>query len=225
MKTTRQTVGLLMLVVAVCGIAQADIIYFSGSISDNDGPDPLAFDARAEWSYSELDQILTITLYNDTSLPAYTLSQFNFNTSDAVEDLELVSDTESILYNADYPAASLGGSSNAGGFGGFDWSLDLGQGNDGIPAGGSTTFNFLVTGDFVTAADFFSHGTSKEPNAAVAIIHFTRGPEDDSTWGIPGNNPNEPPGNVIVVPEPASMTLLGLGVTALLYGKVRRRRM
>lgn len=224
MRKPRWMMGILAAAVLGAGIAQADVIYFSGSISDNDGPDPAAFVARADWTYLELDQILCVTIYNDTTAPnAYTISQFNFNASDAVLGLALIDNPLDPLYNADYPEASSGGSSNAGGFGGFDWSLDLGQGNNGILAGNSSTFYFAVDGDFLTAADFFSHGTDKAPTGGVAIIHFTRGPNDDSVWGIPGSNPNEPPGSIIVIPEPASMTLLGLGIAALMYGRTRRR--
>ena len=221
MSNLRWSLGLIVAVVAVAGVAHADIIYFSGAISDADGPDASAFDARADWTYSELDQILCVTLYNDTAAPyPYTLSQFNFNTSDNVTGLALITDASSPFYNSDYPAASSGGSANGGGFGSFDWSLDLGQGNNGILAGNSTTFYFDVAGDFLTASDFFSHGTTHPSGGGVAIIHFTRGPGGDSAWGIPGS----PPGDITVVPEPATMTLLGLGIAALTCGRARRRR-
>lgn len=221
--------GVLALGLMVASGAHADIIYFSGAISDGNGPDASAFDARVDWTYSELDQILGVTIYNDTVAPdAYTISQFNFNTSNAVTGLVLITDELSPFYNSDYENASSGGSSNAGGFGGFDWSLDLGQGNNGILAGNSTTFYFDVTGDFVTATDFFSHGTTHPSGGGVAIIHFTRGQNplynDDSAWGIPGDPPGDVPPPITVIPEPASMTLLGLGVAAMMYGKTRRRR-
>lgn len=219
MRTLRWTLGLTLVAFLCVGVAHADIIYFSGAISDDDGPDVTVFDARADWVYSELDQILCVTIYNDTLDPAYTISAFNFNTSDAVTGVALITDDQNPFYNADYPNASSGGSSGAGGFGTFDWSLDLGTGNNGILAGNSTTFYFDITGDFVTAADFFSHGTTHPSGGGVAIVHFTRGPGDDSTWGIPGS----PPGDITLVPEPASMTLLGLGVVALAIGRARRR--
>lgn len=220
-KTWRIVLAITM--IAVAGIAQADIVYFSGAISDDDGPDASAFSARAEWTYLELDQVLCVTLYNDTTLPdVYTISVFNFNTSDNVTGLALITDELSPFYNASFPNASSGGSSNAGGFGQFDWSLDLGTGNNGLGWGDSTTFYFDVTGDLLTSADFFSHMTNHPSGGGVAIIHFTRGPNDDSAWGIPGDG-NEPPPPITVVPEPASMTLLGLGMAAIMLGKARRR--
>lgn len=220
-----RSTALALIAAATATVANADIIYFSGALSDSNGPDVSAFNARVEWYYSELDELLTVTIYNDTVLPdAYTISQFNFNTNSNVTGVALVTDKESPLYNDDYPKASSGGSSNAGGFGGFDWSLDLGQGNNGILAGQSTTFYFEVTGNSVTAADFFSHGTTHPSGGGVAIIHFTRGQNDDSAWAIPGEGPSDPPPPITVVPEPASITLLGLGVAAMTIGKVRRRR-
>ncbi len=220
----RRTIGYLGLVAALVlgvGIAQADIITFSGAISDADGPGPEAFDATVDWTYIELDQVLCVTIYNETVAPdAYTISTFNFNTSDAVTDLALITDELSPYYNADYANASSGGSSSAGGFGTFDWSLDLGQGNNGILAGNSTTFYFDVTGDFLSGDDFFSHGTTHPSGGGVAIIHFTRGPDDDSAWGIPGRD-GEPPPPITVVPEPASMTLIGLGLAAMALRRAR----
>jgi hypothetical protein len=223
----RRQLGYLGLVAALVlgvGGAHAAIIQFSGDISDADGPGAEAFDAEVEWEFLELDQVLCVTITNQTTAPnEYTISQFNFNTSDAVTALALITDPLDPLYNSAFPDAASGGSSNAGGFGTFDWSLDLdSSGNDGVLAGDSTTFYFNVTGDSLTEDDFFSHGT-EPPNGsdtAVAIIHFTRGPDDDSTWGIPGRDGEPPP--VVVVPEPASMTLIGLGLAAMVLRRARR---
>jgi hypothetical protein len=217
----------LTAMVMVAGVARADVIPFSGPLSDDDAPASV-FDARVDYTYLNLEQILCVTIFNDTVAPnEYTISRLHFNTSFDVIGLALITDQLSPYYNADFPDASLGGASAQGGFGTFRWSLDLGQGNDGVLAGQSTTFYFDVQGSGLTDDDFFRQsqiipGGSDKP-FGVALIHFTRGPGDDSVWALSGQDGVPlPPGDIFIIPEPASMTLLGLGLAAM---AIRRRRM
>jgi len=207
------TVGTVLVGVAFVPYANADLIDFSGEMSDNDAP--LAyFDATIAYDYDALSGILEITLANLTSNPAaYTISELFLNVSDDVTGLSLVgnggfSGADLIAYDSKHPSRT-----QAGGFGDFDWKLDLGQGNAGLAADTSATFSLDVTGLDVTAAGFFS-GLSWDGGLtpAAGALKFTQGPSDDSVYTTPGDS---------VVPEPASIVLLGIGVVGFLLLRKR----
>ncbi len=206
MASKRAMAVALTLVLVGWGVAaSANTITFSGPVmSDYDAPYTV-FDAVIEYTYSA--GVLTLVLHNDTAAPnAYTLSELCFNVSSDVTGLSILND--GALTNT-----SLSTSTHGGPFGVFDYCFDLGQGNNGITAGNSETVTFNVTGLSVDTDDFFnglSLGVAGGGNQ-IATIHFTRGPEGDSTWVTPGED---------IVPEPSTIVLLGLAVS----GMVMRRR-
>jgi PEP-CTERM motif-containing protein len=225
---TRRTKDLLLCVlvlglVMVSGTSQADTIYFSGEASDDDVPVGV-FDARLEYTFDATLSQLTISLFNETVAPwDYTLSELMFNTTDYVSSMVLdsthIEDGVGTTVGT-FPLATLSGGSGQGGFGAFDWCLDIAQGNDGVLAGYSGHFVISVTPDdgSLNIADFFSHVSLRgETETGVAVLHFARGGEDDedSAWTIPGDTP--------IVPEPASMVLLGMGLIGAAARTYRRR--
>jgi len=192
--------------------AEIGSICFSGELSDNDAPLDY-FHANYEYWYDPDFGIFGLTVNNLTD-PGYTISEVFINVSDDVAGLTLID-------NAGFYYASLISNTRADGFGTFDYELDLGSGNTGLASGNSATFLFSVTSlvgsDQLTLADFFSGlswGGGRTP--AEAAIKFTQGPGDDSVYAIPCQPQ--------VVPEPATNTLLGLGIVGMLMRKLRKAK-
>ena len=192
---------------------ETETITFSGELSDDDAPIEY-FNATYEYSYDPEYCLFTLTVYNETAAPnGYTVSEVFLNVSNNVLGLTLVDD-------GGFSGATLSQNKKADGFGFFDYKLDLGSGNTGLPAGGVATFVFQVNGENccdLTLADFFSGlswGGGRTP--AEAAIKFTQGPCGDSVYAIPGQPQ--------VVPEPATNMLLGLGIAGLIMRRFRKSK-
>lgn len=202
------------LVLVICAMwatpAQADQIYFSSPVMSDYDYSYTYFDAMVDYSYSA--GVLTMIIYNDTVSPfAWTLSQLHFNVSNDVTGLSILNDGP--LTNTSLSTGTLGG-----GMGTFDYGFDLGQGNNGVLAGGNATVTFSVTGSNLDTSDFFN-GLSVAPGGGNgyfrSTIHFTRGPQDDSTWVTPDED--------FIIPEPATLSLLGMGLAGLVVRRLRRK--
>ena len=188
-------VGLLLM----SPVVTADLITFSGALSDDDEPNLAVFSATYEYTFDDTLSVLTLEVANLTS-PAYTLSDVFMNVSGDVTGLTL-------LGNGGFSSATLLANEPADGFGTFDYQLDLvvpPSGNDGLASGSSAIFTFDVTGSNLDIADFFSGGTDKSD--AVASVKFTQGPQGDSVYALPGKG---------VVPEPATWLLMAAGLARL----------
>jgi hypothetical protein len=229
--------------------AQAGTITYSHDISDDDAP-LTDFQAVVNYDFDEGTNTLSLEIFNNTNptytlsqlyfntSDAVTGLQLVQNPAFSNASLYALSETPAANRsngnkkggkgkgngnnNGGNGGNGNGGNGNGGngkgqlngGFGFFDFRLDFDKGNDGLQ-NGSTTFNLTAQGSGLTINDFFSHGSSKGGNSLpyTTSIKFTQGPGDDSVFGagMPGD---------VVVPEPASVTLAGLGISAL---ALRRR--
>lgn len=193
----------LLAVALVATPAYAETIFFSNQLSDQDQPDAGVFDAQVNFSFDSGTGVLTIEILNQTVPPnEYELAELYFNVSGDVTSI-------AILNNGGLTGATLATNSSAGPFGTYEYELDLGSGNSGIAAGTSATLTFQVTGSNLDISDFFSgFGTGGSPDFAntLSVVKWAQGPNDDSVFA----------GNITgVVPEPSTMTLLGLGLAGI----------
>lgn len=76
MKTSYSPILALVLIAITTFSANAEVIQFSGQLSDNDQPNAGAFDAEVIWGFDGGTNVLTMQIFNQTSWPNdYTLSE------------------------------------------------------------------------------------------------------------------------------------------------------
>jgi hypothetical protein len=187
--------------------AQASIIVTLSDASTTAGLSPSLLDAQLAFSLS--GSTLSLTVRNQTAgANAFYINNLFFNATSNVTGLALIDPTTG--WTLDF---AQGGSSKVGSLGTFDVGLTGGVGNSPyeIPAGGSLTFQFNVTGTNLSAANFttdLSNPTGANPGY-LAAANFIRGPGDASSNG--GGNATPTVGT----PEPATLAMLLLGVGGL----------
>jgi hypothetical protein len=206
----------VLALIAACSLAAAipagaDILYFSSEASDDDAPVSV-FRAQVDYGFDSTSGALTLLIQNQTDAPSpYTISSFYFTVSSDVTDL-IIQD------NGGFTGASLTSPDHAGGFGWFDYGLDFGAGNTGLTSGDSVTVELTATGANLGIDDFFARGSwGGGLTDAVAAMHFTRGPGDDSAFTIPASGD-------VHTPEPATLVMMGVGLVMTVAGRKSLRR-
>lgn len=197
------TLTLALIAIATLS-ASAEVIEFSGQLSDNDQPNAGVFDAEVIWGFDPGTNVLTMQIFNQASWPNdYTLSELYFNVSSDVTSMSILSDGP--LSNT-----SLNANSTAGPFGTYGYVFDMGWGNWGLTNGNNVTVSFVVAGANLDTLDFFNglpSASCHDFSCNIAAVNWTQGPCDDSVYA----------GSITscVVPEPATVGFLGPGLAAL----------
>lgn len=203
----------LSLVFAWSTYALAGTIYLSQASSDETHPSVL--DAMVQFEI--VGTTLEITLNNTTADPSqYSIDELFFNASANVTSLSNLTVSDSTSWSLYTPSPA--NDTVADGFGIFDYAVKADVLSAALQSADSVVFSFdivcagaCVQDDFV-GGSYLGETFSQVPpgyRPAQVAAKFVQGPYDDSAYGA-GNDEGFPP-----VPEPTTLTLLGLGLTGL----------
>jgi len=191
-------------------LASGTVITLSTHVSDGPIPPDVGL-LNATLDFSVSGSVLSVVVTNLTdSNPVgkeFNIAEIHFNVPDTVGDLILTAP------GAPWMGEYLPGQQMVNGFGNFDMSVtDGGQVVIEPGIANQVTFEFDIVGGGpynADGSDFTSlfSDTSDGGLAMWAAAKFVQGPNDESGFGA-------------TIPEPLSLTLLGLGAVAV----IRRRR-
>jgi PEP-CTERM putative exosortase interaction domain len=195
--------------------ASAGVIFFGdGALGDFDGS--LSYSASSASSAT-----LALTLKNTSAIAngGY-LTAFVFNNpGNYISGVNLsATDAHFGLLGA----SGFNNGINAAPYGDFDIGASLsnrflggGNASDGIAVGVTETFTFTFTGSNLNTLNEDSFISERSPGSEnVSFVARYRGFEDDGSDKVLGETPS--------TPEPATMSLIGLGLAGLL--KIRRKK-
>jgi len=191
----------------------------SGKLSEMSSDATPASDLTAEFDFSYGGGILTLEVTNFTTAPnEFNISEIYFNAVATVTGLTLLSATHSA--EGDVLAAWTPVVTNTivDGFGSFDFGLTDGVGETDVNLIGpseSVLFTFSVSGSATGDFDFIVNNAMGKAIAAK----FVNGPDDPES---PGNEDSAFGASSGLIPEPGTLSLLGLGLAA--FGSLRRSR-
>lgn len=161
-------------------------------------------------TFDVVGNTLTVSLTNQTGDPAaFNINEIYFNSSDSVTDLMLTSGPAWSLSSS----TGLGGPTDAGKFGIFDWALKDANNADVIMPLETSVFELSITGvgpfdmsDFGTEFSTIPSGDTPALVAAkfIQCVGAACVENDDSAFGA-------------TIPEPGTAALLLLGMTGLAF--------
>jgi hypothetical protein len=167
---------------------------------------------------------LQLTVTNDTSAPdEFNINAIYWNALSVVSGLSLVSATHSVTGDVMGAWTPVLTNQVANGFSSFDFSMDDGVGEMNtniITPGNFITFIMDITGSCeVSATCLDTDFITTNDGGYFAAAKFVNGPDDPEA---PGSE-DSAFGATVVIPEPSTALLVGMGLACLSGRSVRRR--